>query len=234
MTEPTDTTETFDPFAPSEGGNKTKFGLLRLFANTVTLEGGASYTIKEVHDREGNVRAWKGKRLDKASKRTHIVMHLKADDKDGNEYEMSRDYLNSDKPYKVIVHPALQKVFGKDYPIKSYVPVQLEEVPTGESFTGRDGTQVDKTAWKVIAKFANEADLKRAEKEYFSRFTQGNGATEPAESGLSFDPNMIAVFKKHAAKGKSVAEIVDGYVDDELIAKHGKETVVKAVEAAIA
>lgn len=232
MTQPE---ETFDPFAPSEGGNKTKFGLLRLFANTVTLESGQSYSIKEVHDREGNVRQWKGKRLDKASKRTHIVMHLKADDKDGNEYEMNRDYLNSDKPYKAIVHPALTKVFGKDYPIKAYVPVQLEEVPTGESFTGREGSQIDKTAWKVVAKFANEEAMKKAEKEYFSRFTQNSNGAEPqAESGLTFDSNMIAVFKKAAGKGKTAAQIVTEYVDDEIVSKHGADAVTKAVEAALA
>ena len=52
----TEEIEVIDPFAPQEGGNKTKFGKLKLFASPVTLESGASYTVKGVHDRDGNTR----------------------------------------------------------------------------------------------------------------------------------------------------------------------------------
>src|SRR3989304_4510722 len=93
-----------DPFAPTEGGAKTKFGKLKLFATPVTLETGASYTLKGIHDRDGNIREWRGKRVDKSSKQFHVVLHVKTNDKDSNEYEMSRDHLSSDKPYKSIVH----------------------------------------------------------------------------------------------------------------------------------
>src|SRR3990167_7724603 len=180
--------EVIDPFAPQEGGNKTKFGRLKLLANPVILESGASYTVKGIHDRDGNTREWKGKKLDKTSKRFHVIVHVRADDKHGNEYEMSKDYLNSDKPYKAIVYPSLVKVFGeRQFPVKDYAFVRLEEIPTGETYVATKGDKagetVEKTAWKVVAKFANETAWKAAEKEYFSRFTTGaNGATP--ESGI--------------------------------------------------
>lgn len=232
MTEP----ETNDPFAPQEAGGKMKFCKLKLFANPVTLESGASYTVQGVHDKDGNTREWRGKRLDKTSKRFHIILHARATDKDGNDYEMARDYLNSDKPYTKIVHPALLKVFGETgkFPVKEYAFVQVEEVPTGESFEGRDGTTVNKTAWKVVAKFANEAALKAAETKHFSRFTNsnGNGASEPVAEGLSFSEDMITVFKKNAKKG--AAFIVENLVDDDQIEKYGKDSVTAAIEKLIA
>lgn len=237
-----ETEATFDPFAPQEGGNKTKFGKLKLFANPVTLESGASYQIKGIHDREGNTRDWKGKRLDKTSKRFHVVMHVRADDKDGNEYEMAKDYLNSDKPYKTIVYPALAKVFGeKQFPTKDYAFVQLEELPTGETYvaTGGDkaGQTVEKTAWKVVNKFANEGALKAAEKEYFSRFTTGaNGAT-PESGVITFGVDLVKTFRRHAKKGAEVIynDFIDGVDEFEaMIAQHGKEAVIAEVKKLIA
>lgn len=228
----------FDPFAPQEGGNKTKFGRLKLFANPVMLESGASYQIKGIHDREGNTRDWKGKRLDKASKRFHIVMHVRADDKDGNEYEMAKDYLNSDKPYKSIVHPALVKVFGeKQFPVKDYAFVQLEEVPTGETYVAQSGNKagetIEKTAWKVVNKFESEAKMKAAEKEYFSRFTtaNGNGAT-PESSIITFGIDLVKVFRKNAKKGATY--IVENFVDDAIVEQYGVDAVTAEVEKLIA
>lgn len=228
--------ETFDPFAPQESGNKTKFGKLKLFANPVTLESGASYKVKGIHDREGNTREWKGKRLDKTSKRYHVVMHVRADDKDGNEYEMAKDYLNSDKPYKAIVYPALVKVFEKQFPVKDYAFVQLEEIATGETYVAQSGNKagetIEKTAWKIVAKFANEGAMKAAEKEYFSRFATGtNGAT--TESGIiTFGVDLVKVFRKNAKKGATF--IVENFVDDAIIAEHGKDEVIAEIEKLIA
>lgn len=229
----TESTEPIDPFAPQEGGLKTKFGKLKLFASPVTLESGASYTVKGIHDRDGNTREWRGKKLDKTSKRFHIIMHVRADDKDGNEYEMARDCLNSDKAYTKIIHPALVKVFGKELPVKEYALVKLEEVPTGESFVGRDGNTLDKTAWRVTQKYANESALKAAEKEHFSRFTSGsNGATESADTGLHFSADSIATFKKHAKKG--AAAIAAAYVEDSVLEQYGLDVVTAEVEKLIA
>jgi hypothetical protein len=232
-----DETEVNDPFAPQESGVKTKFGKLKLFANPVTLESGASYQIKGVHDRDGNTRDWKGKKIDKASKRYHIVMHVLADDKDGNEYEMSRDMLSNDKAYTGIVYPSLVKVFGKsvDFPRDKYAFVKLEEAPTGETFTGREGNEVNKTTWRIVAKYGNEAAMKAAEKEYFSRFSNGNNHAEPeaaSEDGLTFSEDLVKAFKKNAKKG--AAKIVEDYVDDAIIAKYGVEVVTAAVEKLIA
>ena len=232
-----ETEVTIDPFAPQEGGNKTKFGRLKLFANPVTLESGASYQIKGIHDREGNTRDWKGKRVDKTSKRFHVVMHVRADDKDGNEYEMTKDYLNSDKPYKSVVYPSLVKVFGeKQFPIKDYAFVQLEEVATGETYVAQSGNKagetIEKTAWKVVNKFANEGALKAAEKEYFSRFTTGaNGAT-PENGVITFGVDLVKVFRKNAKKG--AAYIVENFVDDSIVTQYGAEAVTAEVERLIA
>lgn len=229
--------ETIDPFTPQEGGNKMKFARLKLFANPVTLESGASYTVKGIHDRDGNTREWKGKRLNKTSKRFHVIMHALADDKDGNEYEMAKDYLNSDKPYKAIVYPALVKVFGeKQFPTKDYAFVQLEEILTGETYVATGGNKagetIEKTAWKAIAKFPNEAEWKAAEKEYFSRFTTGaNGAT-PESGIITFGVDLVNVFRKNAKKG--AAFIVDNFVDDEIISEYGRDEVIAEIEKLIA
>jgi hypothetical protein len=230
--------ETFDPFAPQEGGAKTKFGKLKLFASPVTLESGASYQIKSIHDRDGNVRDWKGKRIDKSSKRYHIVMHVRADDKDGNEYEMTRDFLNSDKAYTKIAHPAMIKVFGDSakFPAKDYAFVKFEEALTGETYTATQGDKagsvVEKSTWKVVEKFVNETAMKAAEKEFFSRFTQSNGHVETASDGPTFSQDMIVVFKKNTKKG--VEYIVENLVDDEVIEKYGKEVVTTAIAELIA
>lgn len=230
----TENTEPLDPFAPQEGGLKTKFGKLKLIANPVTLESGASYTVKGIHDRDGNTREWRGKKLDKNSKRFHIIMHVRADDKDGNEYEMARDMLNSDKAYTKIVHPALTKVFGKELPTTNYALVKLEEVPTGESFIGRDGNTLEKTAWRVTQKYANEAALKAAEKEHFSRFTSaGNGATESANTAWSFNQDTIDAIKRNHKKGKTVEYIADTFAEEQ-IEKYGRETVTAEIEKLIA
>src|SRR3990167_2640172 len=175
--------ETFDPFAPQESGPKTRFVKLKIFSNPVTLETGTSYTLKEIHDKEGNPKVWNGKQLTKGSKRTHIILHALAEDKKGNPYEMERNWLNNDVPYKDVVYPSLIKVFGTSaqFPTKVYVPVKIEELPTSEKFTGRDGNEVVKTAWRVIEKYASEAALKAAEKAHFAQFTiRTNGATEDA------------------------------------------------------
>jgi len=233
----TEEIEVIDPFAPQEGGNKTKFGRLKLFANPVTLESGASYTVKGIHDRDGNTREWKGKKLDKTSKRFHVIMHVRADDKDGNEYEMTKDYLNSDKPYKAIVYPALVKVFGeKQFPIKEYALVRLEEILTGETYVATGGNKagetIEKNAWKVVAKFDNEAAWKAAEKEYFSRFTTGTNGATPESGVITFGADMVKVFRKNMKKG--AAAIVDEFVTDADIEKYGEDKVIAEVEKLIA
>jgi hypothetical protein len=229
-------TETIiDPFAPQEGANKVKFGRLRLFANPVTLESGASYTIKGVYDRDGNLREWRGKKLTKSSRLFHIVMHVKAYDKDGNEYQMAKDYLNSDKVYKSIVYPALTKAFGNQFPTKDYAVVKLEEVPTGETYVAtagnRAGETIEKTAWKVVATFDNETELKKAETEHFSRFTTGaNGATSD-DDVMIFDAKLVEVFMKNKSKGAPY--IVDNFVDDEVVNACGRDKVIAEVEKII-
>lgn len=208
-----------DPFAPQERGNKTKFGKLKLFANPIVMkkvsEGGV-YTIPGIHDREGNVKEWRGKKIDKNSKQYHIVMHVKANDKDENEYEMTRDALTNDKAYKELIHPALVKTFGKpaDFPRDKYAFVQFEEVPSGEKYNDKDGNEKDRTVWLVVKKFPTEAAMKAAEKEYFSRFSNGNGASEEvAEEGAA--PDWLVKLKPKLDKlrkaGKSDAEIGEQY-----------------------
>jgi len=217
---------TVDPFAPAEGGAKTKFGKLKLFATPVVLETGASYTLKGIHDRDGNIREWRGKKMDKSSKRYHLVMHVKTNDKDGNEYEMAKDHLNSDKPYKSIVHPALLKVFGesKNFPAAAYALVRFEEVETGETFVSKQGEnagqQIAKTTWRIIERFKTEEAMKAAETEYFSKFKQtSNGTTESAEAsadvpdGWDTDAwaNAKPKIKKALGAGKSAEQIAEGY-----------------------
>jgi len=217
---------TVDPFAPVEGGAKTKFGKLKLFATPVVLETGASYTLKGIHDRDGNIREWRGKRMDKSSKRYHLVMHVKTNDKDGNEYEMSRDHLNSDKPYKSIVHPALLKVFGesKNFPTAAYALIKLEEVETGETFVSTQGDNIGQTVnrmtWRVVEKFKTEEAMKAAETAHFAKFKQtGNGTTESAEAsadvpeGWEADAwaNVKPKIKKALGAGKSPQQVAEGY-----------------------
>ena len=109
---------------------------------------------------------------------------------------MTKDYLNSDKPYKAIVYPALVKVFGeKQFPIKEYALVRLEEILTGETYVATGGNKagetIEKNAWKVVAKFDNEAAWKAAEKEYFSRFTTGTNGATPESGVITFGADMV-------------------------------------------
>jgi hypothetical protein len=235
-------TEEFDPFAPQEAGAKTKFGKLKLFANPVVLETGASYTVPGIHDRDGNTYEFRGKKIVKGSKRFHLVLQVLARDKDGNEYEMHRDCLNNDKVYKEIVHPALIKTFGETakFPTKDYAFVQVEEAATGETFESKrpdhEGEKVNRTTFRVIKKFANEKAMKAAETEYFARFSVNGSETAAVEEsvGPTFSPTRIDVFKKNAKKGVSIEDIVDTLVDDSTIEKYGKEACIEAVKAAVA
>lgn len=214
-----DEQEVIDPFAPVDRGNKTKFGKLKLFANPIKMvkvSDGGIYTIPSIHDRDGNVKEWRGKKIDKASKQFHVVMHVKANDKDENEYEMTRDALTTDKSYKELIFPALTKVFGKELPTKAYAFVQFEEVPSGEKYTDKEtGTEKDRTVWQVVKQFKSEQLMKAAEKEYFSRFSNGNGATEEAPADENAAPDWLVNLKPKLDKlrkaGKSDAEIGEQY-----------------------
>ena len=177
-----------DPFAPAESLGKTKFGLLRLYSTPVQLESGAGYTLPDVKDKDGNIREWKGKRHSAGSKTRHIVMRFIATNKDGVPYSMPRDFLASDKGYKTIVYPSLEKVFGKNKPVNGDAPCQIEEVPTGETFKGRDvdpetgeNVIIHKTAWKTVKRFLNAAEMKVAETDFFSQFG-GSDSTPAADT----------------------------------------------------
>ena len=150
---------------------------------------------------------------------------------------MEKDYLNWDKPYKTIVYPALVKVFGeKQFPIKEYALVRLEEILTGETYVATGGNKagetIEKNAWKVVAKFDNEAAWKAAEKEYFSRFTTGTNGATPESGVITFGADMVKVFRKNMKKG--AAAIVDEFVTDADIEKYGEDKVIAEVEKLIA
>lgn len=224
-----------DPFAPSDSGGKTRFGLLQLFSHPVVLESGASYQIPGVTDKDNNVKNWNGKKISKDSKTRHVVLKVIATDKDGNNYSMLRDHLTGDKPYKTIVHPALMKIFGetKKFPVTTAVPVQFDEVETGESFAGTnretgEPMRVNKSTWKVTKLFKNTAEMKQAETEFFSKFTNGgesngNGATAssitPAvpqgyvwtatEPGQVSWKTQLPSIKKYAAKAEAPKATAD-------------------------
>ena len=153
-------------------------------------------------------------------------MHVKTNDKDGNEYEMVKDHLNSDKAYKSIVHPALLKVFGesKGFPTSTYALVKFEEIETGRTFVSTQGDNAGEkiavTTWRVMEKFKTEEAMKAAETAHFAKFKQsGNGTTESAEvstdvpDGWDTDAwaNAKPKIKKALGAGKSAEQVAEGY-----------------------
>lgn len=219
-----------DPFAP-QTKVRVKFMAVKLFSTPVEFKKGEHYTLPGVHDKEGNIREFRGKKVNKSSTQHHVVMHGKAINREGDQYEMVKDHMINEDPYNDVVYPSLKKVFGDNFPVKSYVHVKVEEVETGETFPGNDGNDVKKTTWKFVERYKSEDEMKAAEANHFSSFSS-NGHSE--SDGPEFSPEEVTAFRKAKAKNKTISQIVADLVDDDVITKFGTEKCEAAVEAALA
>lgn len=166
-------------------GAKHKFGNLSVITNRVKTVSGAKYTIPGIMTREQNSnnlvpREFRGKQLtNDPADRLHIIAVLEATDKTGATYQDIRDDVSFAEAMKIFKN-SLVDVFGPNFAEvfaqRGKVPVEVELVPTGEKTTSGN----DKTTFKVLRAFANDAERLAAEKEYFKQF---GGNTAPNGNG---------------------------------------------------
>lgn len=178
----------FEEMQSSQGrSNRRKFGLLRVYANYVVLQAGASYRIPDIMTEDGSGKVFNGKALTSESdpkRNVHVVLALRQTRQDGSPYDAVRDVLTFTDEFQKFIKPSLVDVFGPNFGTElrgKSVPVCVEEVETGETFTGRDGNAVARKTWRVMAKYGSEQEMKAAADAYFAQFGGGSTAALPAD-----------------------------------------------------
>lgn len=182
-------------------GNKHKFGVLRVYASKVSLgktEKGFSYFIPDIRTETGAGRYFNGKKPDPQGTATHIVLVLEAARVSGDLYDAVKDCITGSDEWQKIIKPSLIDVFGAEFgkvlANHAHVPVQLEEVPTGRTFTGKRGAsagkEVEELAWKFLANYPTVEAMKKESDAYFAKF--GGGEAAPAGNGIPQDVIEVA------------------------------------------
>lgn len=189
--------------APKTSDVKKKlFGLLTTYVNFVKLESGASYTIpgvtqQDFETKDESAKEFKGKRKlasGNADTAIHVVLVLTRESKEGNAYQTTKDYLAKDKVWVKQIQPSFVKVVGAAVfaGMKANtglgIFVALDEFETGETFAGRDGNTVSKSAWRASAVYASEAEMKKAADAYFAGITNDSAHASSSNGQSPSDP----------------------------------------------
>lgn len=219
-----------DPFAPSEGGGRFKFGMVRLhLVQGVKAKTGSSINApfkNPYKSGDDAIVQINGKQLAKGDKGKLIVIEGHFKDKDGNKYLEPKAYLDWDAAYKEKVYPSIKEVFKGKPPMDKLVPVKLELIPTGRK---NETTGKDYYDWTFAEAFKTESAMNEAESKHFGRGDENGNAPE---GNPVFSEDMIKTFRKNNKKGAEW--IVDNLVDDEVIESlGGKEQAMEAVKEAM-
>lgn len=163
---------------PQEGGNRHGFGKWRIVTNFIELKKGASYTIPGLTNMNGEAFEFRGKNKVVSSNLVHVIIVSTQTKQDGSSYDKFVDFLyrTNDELYAV-AYPALKAVLGDKLAPNATAYIEYEEVSV--PVKGRDKPGL---TFKAIRQFKSQAEMDAARETYFSRFANGNGQAQEADS----------------------------------------------------